>query len=341
MSSRLLCLFCCCRTVVFFDIVVSHQLAPGKPSGNSDSSRSNMKESTRESKCSDFAPDDPKFHHIGVMLTNSLMKTVNVEDESNVKSTKATAVPVDKENDNGTTFDKGCKEIDSDQFRSDPTNTNHSIVPSTAAANMGDATANAAAPAKGTEETTTSEVEKENGANKKTNARYRLPKRIVQALEVIKTAAAAPVVAFARVGFSTREASPEIIYNFFVEEKEPLEDGKRLLYQLVKVVVDGPTERMGQWEETNCYYVQEDPLTDPFFMLFQVDKSGAFSCRPHDGHPDDHDAVLYWKATAPGTAPAMIDLDLEKAFRILDTNDERPDPPPTPVWFHEIVGERA
>ena len=199
--------------------------------------------------------------------------------------------------------------------------------------------ANAAASAKETEETATSEVENEEGTKTKTNAGKGLPKRIVQALEVIKTAATAPVVAFARVACSTREASPEIIYNFFVEEKEPLEDGKRLLYQLVKVVVDGPTERMGQWEETNCYYVQEDPLTDPFFMLFQVDKSGVFSCRPHDGHQDDHDAVLYWKADVPGTAPAMIDLDLEKAFRVLDNSSGRPDPPPTPVWFHEIVGE--
>lgn len=97
------------RCSFFFDIVLSIQIAPDKDSENPDSSRKATKESIRESECSDFAPDDPKYHHIGVMLTNSLMKAiekrVNEEDENKANNTKDTAVAVkDKENDKGTIF---------------------------------------------------------------------------------------------------------------------------------------------------------------------------------------------------------------------------------------------
>ena len=127
-----------------------------------------------------------------------------------------------------------------------------------------------------------------------------------------------------------------------MQEEEALANGN-LVYQLVKVVVDGPAERMGQWEETRYYYVQEDPATEPFFMLFQVKSSGTldrkwveeYLSKPHHGHPRDHDAALYWEKGPP----AMVDLAMKKAFRVL--GECRPNPPPTPIWFHDIIDESA
>lgn len=188
------------------------------------------------------------------------------------------------------------------------------------------------------EEATSKETSQKNG----TNTKAKLKAIAKQTINAIKTVVTVPMVALNCATITEKKPdSPTTIYNFFVQEETTLSSGK-LVYRLCKVAIKG--ERIGGWIGTNVYYVQEQNETDevfPFFQAFVVDNNGTLDrewvedvlTKPHDGHPYDHNAVLVWEHGPP----AIIDLDLEKAFRIL--HGKMPKNPPAPVWLHEILKE--